>query len=129
MQNLLETYRKSIFTIILVAILISFAIRAKTSDAIKTTTDTITSESNLKAVDQVYCILYDDGELSISQNKIEPQKAKTVIAEMFTDTPGSMDLINEDVYVPITSVVFNETVKPTSCYQWFYCFVNDISRR
>lgn len=50
---------------------------------------------------------------------------------MFTDTPGSMDLINEDVYVPITSVVFNETVKPTSCYQWFYCCsdlieINDI---
>lgn len=56
-------------------------------------------EEPKEAVDQVYCIYYDDGEMTISQNEIEPE-TRLCSNKMITAR-------------------FVEAVKPKSCYYWF----------
>ena len=67
---------------------------------------------DMPAVDQIYCIYYDDGELTISKNEIEPEAGRTVVNKGFYSKP--MNCTKE-----MTTVRFIEAVKPKSCYQWF----------
>ena len=41
-----------------------------------------------EAVDKVYCIYYDDGEMTISQNEIEPEADRTVVSKGFYSRPS-----------------------------------------
>ena len=133
MSKFLETYGVAIFTLVLVAILIAFAgplgmkIKNATTDKVCQTEqigkDEITVAKGelirpaepTEAVDQVYCIFYDDGEMTISQNEIEPETGRTVKRKGFYSKPK--DCVNH-----MTTVKFVGAVKPTSCYSWFdYC--------
>ena len=66
----------------------------------------------LTAVDKVYCIYYDDGEMTISQNEIEPEVGKTVVEKGFYSSPT-------DCSTTMTTVRFTEAVEPKSCENWF----------
>ena len=130
MSNFMETYGKALFTLILVAILIAFAgplgtkikeyIVAKVSqteqigkDEITVATgETVRPDEPIEAVDQIYCIYYNNGELIISQNEIGPDAEKTVIKKGFYNTP-------RDCTTEMTSVKFKGAVKPKSCSEWF----------
>ena len=130
MSNFLENYGKSIFVLVLIAILIAFAsplgIKIKEytlarvnetdkigNDDINKTNGQITRpEEPTEAVDEIYCIYYDDGEMTISQNEIEPKEGKTVVKKGFFDSPIYCTQI-------MTTVEFVGAVKPKSCYQWF----------
>ena len=65
-----------------------------------------------EAVDQIYCIYYDDGEMTISQNEIEPEVGRTVVKKGFYSSP--MFCTRQ-----MTTVRFVEAVKPKSCEHWF----------
>ena len=64
------------------------------------------------AVDKVYCIYYDDGEMTISQNEIEPEVGRTVVEKGFYSKPRYCTQ-------QMTTVRFVEAVKPKSCEEWF----------
>ena len=68
--------------------------------------------SKISAVDQVYCIYYDDGEMTISQNEIEPEVGRTVVNEGFYTAPS-------DCTIEMTTVRFVDIIKPKSCKKWF----------
>ena len=68
--------------------------------------------SKISAVDQVYCIYYSDGEMTISQNEIEPEAGRTVVKKGFYASPSSCT-------TAMTTVQFIGTVKPKSCVSWF----------
>ncbi len=89
MSKFLETYGVAIFTLVLMAILIAFAgplglkikeytlEKAKQTEQIGKDEITVATGGTVRptepdeAVDEVYCIYYDDGEMTISQNEIE----------------------------------------------------------
>ena len=141
MSSFLEQYGVAIFTLVLVAILIAFAgplgikIKNATTDKVCQTEqigcDEISAEVGktddsatggsvrpaepAEAVDQVYCIFYDDGEMTISQNEIEPEAGRTVKRKGFYSKPK--DCVNH-----MTTVKFVGAVKPKDCWGWFdYC--------
>ena len=128
MSKFLETYGVAIFTLVLVAILIAFAgplgmkIKNATTTKVSQTEEIGSDEVYVAttgrpkppktAVDKVYCIYYDDGELTISQNKIEPESGRTVVQKGFYRAP--MDCTQQ-----MTTVCFVGAVKPKSCQNWF----------
>ena len=138
MSKFLETYGVAIFTLVLIAILIAFAgplglkIKEYTlekaeqteqigcdeiSTAVGKTDDsatggTVRPAEPSEAVDQIYCIYYDDGEMTISQNEIEPEVGRTVVKKGFYSKPR---YCTEEM----TTVRFVGAVKPKSCYEWF----------
>ena len=141
MNNFMETYGKAIFVLVIVAILIAFAgplgmkIKNATTDKVSQTeqigcneisaavgkTDdseiggSVRPAEPTEAVDKVYCIYYDDGEMTISQNEIEPESGRTVVNKGFYESPCYCSQ-------QMTTVNFVEAVKPKSCYGWFqYC--------
>ena len=69
--------------------------------------------NDIPAVDEVYCIYYDDGEMTISQNEIEPEAGRTVIDKNFYEEPCSCTR-------QMKTVRFEGIVKPKSCWHWFY---------
>ena len=143
MSSFLEQYGKALFTLVLVAILIAFAdplgmnIKNATTDKVCQTEqigcDEISAEVGktddsatggsvrpaepAEAVDQVYCIFYDDGEMTISQNEIEPDVDRTVVRKKFCCRP--YECTHE-----MTTVRFVGAVKPKSCDNWFNCCMN-----
>ena len=123
MSKFLETYGTAIFTLVLVAILIAFAgplgmkIKNATTEKVSTTEEIGDDEiRNIKApteaVDKVYCIYYDDGEMTISQNEIEPEVGRTIANKGFYNKPSTCT-------TAMTTVRFVGAVMPKSCYQWF----------
>ena len=141
MSKFLETYGVAIFTLVLVAILIAFAgplgmkIKNATTDKVCQTeqigndeisaaigkSDDSETGGNARpaepaeAVDQVYCIYYDDGEMTISQNEIEPEDGRTVKKKGFYERPNSCTSF-------MTNVRFVGAIKPNDCSEWFkYC--------
>ena len=88
MSSFLEQYGIAIFTLVLIAILIAFAgplglkIKEYTLEKAKQTEQigkdgvtvatggTVRPTEPAEAVYKVYCIYYDDGEMTISQNEI-----------------------------------------------------------
>ena len=74
---------------------------------------TVKPTEQTEAVDQVYCIYYDDGEMTISQNEIEPEAGRTVVKKGFYGAPFAC---TEEM----TIVRFEGVVKPKSCAMWFY---------
>ena len=139
MSKFLETYGVAIFTLVLVAILIAFAgplgmkIKNATTDKVSQTEEIGSDEISAaigksddsetggnarpaepaEAVDQVYCIYYDDGETTISQNEIEPEAGRTVVEKGFYITPATCTH-------QMTTVRFIGAVKPKNCEYWFY---------
>ena len=127
MSSFLETYWVAIFTLVLVAILIAFAgplwikIKNATTDKVCQTEqigkDEITVATGgtvepAEAVDKVYCIYYDDGETTISQNEIEPEAGRTVVKKGFYERPS-------DCASEMTTARFVGAVKPKNCEYWF----------
>ena len=130
MSKFLETYGVAIFTLVLVAILIAFAgplgmkIKNATTDKVCQTEQigkdeitvatggTVRPAEPTEAVDEVYCIYYDDGEMTISQNVIEPEAGRTVVKKGFYSRPW-------DCTQHMTTVRFVGAVKPKSCNNWF----------
>ena len=127
MSSFLETYGVAIFTLVLVAILIAFAgplwikIKNATTDKVCQTEqigkDEITVATGgtvepAEAVDKVYCIYYDDGETTISQNEIEPEAGRTVVKKGFYERPS-------DCASEMTTARFVGAVKPKNCEYWF----------
>lgn len=68
--------------------------------------------SDIQAGDPIYCIYYEDGELIISQDKIEPEVGRNVEYKGFFDRPNECTM-------DMTSVKFVGIVKPKNCYGWF----------
>ena len=66
-----------------------------------------------EAVDQIYCIYYDDGEMTISQNEIEPEAGRMVVVKGFYERPS-------DCASEMTTVRLIGAVKPKSCEGWFF---------
>ena len=131
MNSFLETYGKAIFTLVLVAILIAFTgplgmkIKNATTEKVSTTEEIGSDEVYVvttgrpkppkTAVDKVYCIYYNDGELTISQNEIEPESGRTVVNKGFYDCPS-------ECTKEMLTVRFVGAVMPKSCEGWFsYC--------
>ena len=128
MSKFLETYGVAIFTLVLVAILIAFAgplgmkIKNATTEKVSTTEEIGCDEVYVAttgrpkppktAVDQVYCIYYNDGELTISQNEIDPEEGRTVVKKGFYSRPS-------DCTTKMITVRFEGAVKPKSCDYWF----------
>ena len=131
MKTFMENYSKSIFVLVLIAILIAFAhplgikIKEYTTSKINQTDKigtkeitianggTIKPEKPTETVDKVYCIYYTDGELVIAQNQIEPESGKTVEKQGFYNRP-------RDCTRWMTTVRFEGAVMPKSCEEWFY---------
>ena len=63
-------------------------------------------------MDQVYCIYYNDGEMTISQKEIEPEAGRTVVKKGVYNSPESCTR-------QMTTVRFIGAVKPKSCGYWF----------
>ena len=133
MSKFLETYGTAIFTLVLVAILIAFAgplgmkIKNATTDKVCQTEQigkdeitvatggTVRPAEPAEAVDEVYCVYYDDGEMTISQNEIEPEDGRTVKKKGFYERPNSCTSF-------MTNVRFVGAIKPNDCSEWFkYC--------
>ena len=131
MSSFLEQYGKAIFILVLVAILIAFAgplgmkIKNATTEKVSTTEEIGNDEVYVAttgrpkppktAVDKVYCIYYEDGELTISQNEIEPEVGRTVVQKGFYDKPN-------DCTREMTTARFVGAVMPKTCFQWLsYC--------
>ena len=130
MSSFLEQYGKAIFVLVLVAILIAFAgplgmkIKNATTDKVSQTEQigcdeftvatggTVRPTEPAEAVDNVYCIYYKDGEMTISQNEIEPEEGRTVVKKGFYNKP-------KDCTYYMTTVSFVGAVKPKSCANWF----------
>ena len=130
MSKFLETYGTAIFTLVLVAILIAFAgplgmkIKNATTDKVCQTEQigkdeitvatggTVRPAEPAEAVDEVYCIYYDDGEMTISQNEIEPEAGGTVVKKGFYSRPYNCT-------TEMTTVRFVGAVKPKTCVVWF----------
>ena len=130
MSNFLEQYGKAIFVLVLIAILVAFAsplgkmIKDATMKQVSQTEEigkdeitvatggVVRPEEPAEAVDKVYCIYYDDGELTISQNKIEPEVGRTVVNKGFYSKP-------RDCTTQMTTVRFIGAVKPKSVQAWF----------
>ena len=131
MKQFLEEYGKAIFVLVLMAILIAFAsplgvmIKEYTTNKVNDV-DTVASDTQYEittgkkrrpkpletATDKVYCILYDDGEMTISQNETTPDSGRTVVEKGFYIRP-------RDCSKNMITVRFTETVKPKSCSMWF----------
>ena len=131
MKQFLEEYGKAIFVLVLMAILIAFVsplgvmIKEYTTNKVNDV-DTIASDTQYEittgkkrrpkppetATDNVYCILYDDGEMTISQNETTPDSGRTVVKKGFYSMPSNCSKT-------MTTVRFTEAVKPKSCYLWF----------
>ena len=130
MSKFLETYGEALFTLVLVAILIAFAgplgikIKNLTTHKVSNASElgrdettiimggTIRPEEPTEAVDKVYCVYYDDGEMTISQNEIKPESKKTVLRKGFFERPSYCT-------IEMTTVRFIGAVKPKSCKEWF----------
>lgn len=123
MRSFLETYGVAIFTLVLG--LLGMKIKNATTDKVNQTEEIGNDEVYVAAtgrpkppktaVDQVYCIYYDDGEMTISQNKIEPEAGRTVVNKGFYDRPTGCTQ-------EMTTVRFIGAVMPKTCYQWLsYC--------
>ena len=131
MKGFLEQYGTAIFTLVLMAILIAFA--GPVCNIIKTNVNTQIQNVNeigservrnvgraeepKEAVDQVYCILYDDGELTISQTEITPDENRTVLNKGYFTRPKDVDTTKGKQH--ILTVRFVGGVKPKSCKMWF----------
>ena len=131
MKQFLEEYGKAIFVLVLMTILIAFAsplgimIKEYTTNKVNDV-DTIASDTQYEittgkkrrpkppetATDKVYCILYDDGEMTISQKETTPDSGRTVLNKGFYSMPS-------DCSRNMTTVRFTEAVKPKSCKMWF----------
>ena len=74
-----------------------------------------------EAVDNVYCIYYDDGEMTISQNEIEQEAGRTVVEKGFYYNPRYCTQ-------QMTTVRFVGAVKPKSCESWFGQYDNGCSK-
>ena len=126
MNQCIEQYGIAVFTLVLVAILIVFAsplgmkIKNATTEKVTTTeeigsdeiVEILRPEEPVAAVDEVYCIYYDDGEMTISQNEIEPEAGRTVIDKNFYKAPSNCT-------TDMKTVRFVGAVKPKSCQNWF----------
>ena len=130
MSSFLEQYGIAIFTLVLIAILIAFAgplgmkIKEYTLEKAEQTEQigkdeitvatggTVRPAEPIVAVDKVYCIYYADGEMTISQNEIEPEAGRTVVKKGFYEKPS-------DCTSEMTTVRFVGIVKPKSCTEWF----------
>lgn len=137
MKGFLETYGVAIFTLVLMAILIAFAgpvaniIKANVNTQIQTVDDIGServqnagrAEEPKKAVEQVYCILYDDGELTISQTEITPDENRTVLNKGYFTRPKDVDTTEGKQH--IITVRFVGGVKPKSCEKWFGQWINN----
>lgn len=139
MKGFLEQYGTAIFTLVLMAILIAFA--GPVGNMIKTNVNTQIQNVNeigservknvgraeepKEAVDQVYCILYDDGELTISQTEITPDENRTVLNKGYFTRPKDVDTTEGKQH--ILTVRFVGGVKPKSCAYWFGDWVKDVN--
>ena len=121
MSKFLETYGVAIFTLVLIAILIAFAgplgmkIKNTTTEKVSQTEQIGTDEvyvATTGAVDQVYCIYYDDEEMTISQKETEPEAGRTVVRKGFYSNPS-------DCTTGMRTVRFIGAVKPKNCANWF----------
>ena len=139
MSSFLEQYGKALFILVLIAILIAFAgplglkIKNATTDKVSQTEEIGCDEISAavgksddsetggnarpaepaEAVDQVYCIYYDDGEMTISQNEIESESGRNVEKQGFYSKPYNCT-------TEMTTAKFEGAVKPKSCSWWFY---------
>ena len=128
MSKFLETYGVAIFTLVLVAILIAFAgplgmkIKNATTDKVSQTEEIGSDEVYVAttgrpkppktAVDKVYCIYYNNGEMTISQKETEPEAGRTVVRKGFYSNPS-------DCTTGMKTVRFIGAVKPKNCANWF----------
>ena len=129
MSKFLETYGVALFVLVLMAILIAFAgplgmkIKNATTDKVSQTEEIGNDEVYTAttgrpkppktAVDKVYCIYYDDGEMTISQNEIEPEAGRTVVSKGFYTRPSSCT-------TQMITARVEGAVMPKSCFEWFY---------
>ena len=137
MRSFLEQYGTAIFTLVIISILIAFA--GPVGTIIKTNVNTQIQNMNEigservrnpgraeepeEAVDQVYCILYDNGELTISQTEITPYENRTVLNKGYFTKPKDVDTTEGKQH--IITVRFVGGVKPKSCQQWFGAWIEN----
>ena len=126
MKTILEEYGKIVVVSIVIAIMIGAAALLR-GGQIELPFQKITELGNDEvyvattgrpkppktAVDQVYCVYYDDGEMTISQNEIEPETSRTVVKKGFYKRPSTCAY-------QMTSVRFVGAVKPKNCDFWFF---------
>ena len=98
----------SLFVVMLMVLLCPLLFTMNTHAATKST----------KVVSKVYCCLYKDGNLVISNKKIKPTKGKKVLENKKVTRPSDLRNITK-----IKIVTFNDNVKPTDLSWWFNdCF-------
>ena len=127
MKSILEKYGKIVVVSIVIAIMIGAAallrggqIELPFQKITKLGSDEFTvasggvvrPEEPKEAVDQVYCIYYEDGEMTISQNEIEPEAGRTVVKKGFYKTPKSCEK-------DMTTIRFVGAVKLKDCKCFF----------
>ena len=127
MRSLLETYGLGLVAVVFITIIIAFAgpMGSTVKGFIHSDVQGLTSKQNdtsrpaepVNAVDKVYCILYDDNELVIAQNEIEPESGRTVLNKGYFTKPSDIDSTTGKVN--IQTVQFESAVKPKRLYNWF----------
>ena len=132
MRSFLEQYGTAIFTLVLIVILIAFAgpvgniIKTNVNTQIQKVNEIGSSETTIaardllepkEAVDKVYCILYDDGELTISQTEITPDENRTVLNKGYFTRPKDVDITEGKQH--IITARFVGGVKPKNCNSFF----------
>ena len=131
MSNFLEQYGKALFVLVLIAILIAFAsplgIKIKEYtlarvDNLKQISDDLISgkprvdpNEPKEAMDYVYACLYNDGELVLSANEINPTKE-------ILNNYGKSNVYKikwDNNCQKVKSVNILTPIKPKSCQNWF----------
>lgn len=129
-KGFLEQYGVAIFTLVLTAILIAFAgpigliVKKSTNERVKNVDQIGTTEiikNTSEAVDKVWCGLYSDGELIISQNNFIMNTSRGIAVEP-KQIAVPKDITNDQSQ--IKTVNFKGIVKPKSCQEWFKNCIN-----
>ena len=135
MSNFLENYGKSIFVLVLIAILIAFAsplgIKIKEYtlarvDNLKQTSDDLiagkpkVNPNEPKEVTDIYAILYTDGELDLSSKEIVPKEGKEVTAKWNKVTDYTAAWSSTTYREKIKTAKILDAIKPKTCEKMFY---------
>ena len=128
MRSLIEQYGVGLLVLIFITIMIAFSgsMESTVKGFLHSDVQSLTNKQNddtrppepKNVVTSIYCILYDNGELVISQNEITPESGKTVINKGYFTKPRDIDTTEGKTH--IQTVRFEGAVKPKNCYYWFY---------
>ena len=134
MSNFLENYGKSIFVLVLIAILIAFAsplgikikeyTLARVDNLKQTSDDLIAGKPKVdpnepKEVTDIYAILYTDGELDLSSKEIVPEKGREVIKQWGNVTSYYRAWTSSSYNKQVKTIKILDAIKPETCYKMF----------